>query len=351
MKAYQKISILVAVTGVLLLQAGCQKPAKVAVEPAAEKSEAEPAGGRARIEFESVVYDFGKVGPGQKLSGQFKFTNTGGALLKITGVEKCCGAVTKLDKQELAPGEMGVLQVQYTSGRIAGTMSKRLYVNSNDKATPRAELTIKAETVLKVTYEPKTLRLSLKEENAGCPKITLTSTDNEPFSITRFGSTGNAITADFDGAAKATQFVLQPKVDQGQLRKRSKGYVSIGLAYPEPGEVTIAFEAPSIFTIKPSLLVVFYDKPQQPISKTLSILNNYGEDFEIESTSSKMGYIKVLGRKRIESGYEFDLEITPPPENVEKFTDVFTVNVKGGETRAVACRGIYKASTTKPAGQ
>jgi hypothetical protein len=55
---------------------------------AAESKKAGP-----KIEFESMVYDFGKVGPGQKLNGQFKFTNTSDAPLKITKVEKCCGAV------------------------------------------------------------------------------------------------------------------------------------------------------------------------------------------------------------------------------------------------------------------
>jgi hypothetical protein len=180
--------VFIAVSFVLVILAGCQQPARVAEEPAAEAGP--------KIEFESMVYDFGKVGPGQKLNGEFKFTNTGGAPLKIIKVEKCCGAVTRLDKNELAPGESGVLHVTYTSSRMANTMSKRLYVNSNDKEIPRATLTIKAETVLKVAYEPRSLKLMLNKENAGCPDITLTSTENKPFSITSFTATNDALTAE-----------------------------------------------------------------------------------------------------------------------------------------------------------
>lgn len=345
--------ILVAASLTLALQAGCRQPAKVAVEPTAVEPVAEKAG--PKIEFESLVYDFGKVGPGQKLIGAFKFTNTGDAPLKITKVEKCCGAVTKLDQDQLAPGESGALQVQYTSSRMAGAMSKRLYVNSNDKATPRASLTIKAETVLKVAYEPKSLKLMLNEENAGCPKITLTSTDNLPFSITSFKATNDCLTAEIDSAVKATEFVLQPKADMEKLQKTRTGRISIGLAYPQPDTppetITIIFQALSRFTIRPSMLAVLYNN-HEPVKKSLWITNNYGEAIEIESAASKEGYVKVLSQSKAGNGYQFSLEITPPPgEDIKRFSDTFTVNLKGGETLVVACRGMYKAATTKPAGQ
>lgn len=360
MDAYQKITVFAIVSGILALQAGCRQPAKVVIEPTAIKPVVEKAG--PKIEFESLVYDFGKVGPGLKLNGQFKFTNTGDALLKIAGVEKCCGAVTKLNKQVLAPGESGVLDVQYTSGRIAGGMMKRLYVNSNDKATPKATLTIKAETVLKVACEPQSMKLVLNKENAGCPKITIKSTDKQPFSITSFAATGNCLTAEIDSSVKATEFVLEPKVDMDKLQKTRTGRISIGVAFFRPGEapeiVSVTFQALSRFTLRPSMLVVLYDKPGEAVKKSLLITNNYGEDFEIESAASKEGYIKVLSQNKAGNGYQFALEITPPPvEGVKRFNDTFTIKLKDGESLDVVCRGMYRAPTTtkaaapKPAGQ
>jgi len=354
MSAYQKNGFFAVCLGILALQGGCRQPAKVAVEPSAVKPVVEKAG--PKIEFESLVYDFGKVGPGQKLDGQFKFTNNGDALLKITGVEKCCGAVTKLEKKELSPGESGVLDVQYTSGRIAGGMMKRLYVNSNDKATPKATLTIKAETVLKVVCEPQSLRLVMNQENAGCPKITLKSTDNQPFSITSFAATGDCLTAEIDSSVKATQFVLEPKADMEKLQKIRTGRISIRLAYSQPNTppetVSIIFQALSRFTIRPSMLVVLYDKPGEAVKKSLWITNNYNEDFEIESAASKEGYIKVLSQNKSGNGCQFTLEITPPEgTDVKRFTDTFTIKLKDGESLGIVCRGMYRAPATKPAGQ
>ena len=333
----RRYMFVIVVSCIFFLFAGCQQQAKVTEKPAGPK-----------IEFESTVYDFGKVGPAQRLNGEFKFTNTGDALLKITKVEKCCGAVTQLDKKELAPGESGVLKVQYTSSRTATKIMKRLYVNSNDKETPRATLTIKAETVLKVAYEPRNMRLMLNKENAGCPKIKLKSTKNKPFSITSFTATNDALTADFDSSVEATQFVLEPKADLEKLMSRKSGRINISVAFPEPGAkpetITIVFQSLSRFTIRPSMLIILYDSQNKPVKKLLWITNNYDEDFEIESTSIKEDNIKVLSQKKVGKRYQFELEITPPTgTDVKRFSDTFKINLKGGEILEIPCRGIYRA--------
>lgn len=331
---------------------GIYSSAKVTAEPAVAESDKT----RPKIEFESLVHDFGKVGPGKKLLGEFKFINTGDAPLKITKVEKCCGVVTKLDKEQLAPGESGVLKVQYTSSRTANKIMKCLYVNSNDKEMPRATLTIKAETVLRVDYEPKSLKFLLNDEDLNCPRITLTSNDNKPFSITKFQTTNDTLTAEIDSSVQATEFVLEPKVDIEKLQNRKSGLINISVSYPEPDAasetVMITFQALSRFSIRPSMLVVMYNKPTEPIKKSLWITNNYDEDFEIESTSIKEGNIKVLSQRKVGKRYQFELEITPPPgEDVKRFNDTFTINLKDGEKLEVPCRGIYRAPKTKKAGE
>ena len=343
--------IIIAISCVFFLLSGCQQQAKIAEEPAAA---AESKKGGPKIEFESMVYDFDKVGPRQKLNGEFKFTNTGDAPLNITKVEKCCGAVTKLDKEKLAPGESGVLKVQYTSSSMPNKITKKLYVNSNDKSNPRAALTIQAETVLRVDYKPKRIKLLLKDENADCPEITLTSVKNEPFSITSFQVTNDSLTADFDPTVKAAEFVLQPKADIERLQKRSSGVINIGLAFDdsESEMVRIIFQALSRFSLRPSMLIVTYDNPEVPVKKTLWLTNNYGEDFEVESTSIKEGHVKVVNQRKVGNRYQFELEITSPSgEDVKRFSDNFTIRLKDGETLEVPCRGIYRAQTIKKATQ
>jgi hypothetical protein len=153
-----------------------------------------------KISFEQRVCDLGRVGLGTKNSCEFKFTNTGQGLLKITNVKSTCGCtVAQLDKKEYAPGESGTIKATYTAPNTTTATQKSIYVLSNDKANPNVRLTIKAEVVQIVQALPAKLNLSLREKNLGLNEITIHSLDNQPFSIKSFASTNcNCITADAD---------------------------------------------------------------------------------------------------------------------------------------------------------
>jgi hypothetical protein len=137
------------------------------------------------IAFEKLVYDFGQVGPGTSHTGRLEFVNSGSNRLEITEVKGCCGVVPKLadNKKEYGPGERGTLELQYSAASRPEPVVRQIYVSSNDPAHRRMELTIKANIVSKVAYEPTTVQLSLLEENGVPPTLTLTSTDGTPFSI------------------------------------------------------------------------------------------------------------------------------------------------------------------------
>jgi hypothetical protein len=198
------VFVCLIVSCALLLQAGCQEQTKVAEEPETlvkepstirvepneplEKAEtaAEPNGLSPKITFEKVVHDFGRVGPRAKKTGEIKFTNTGDSLLKITKVSKCCGVVAKLDKgkTQYAPGESGAVNVEWTSGPRPSVFTKQLTVHSNDRTNPAVILTVKAKIVLQIVWQPRILKLLPNKDNAGCPKVSVRSLDNRPFSIT-----------------------------------------------------------------------------------------------------------------------------------------------------------------------
>lgn len=304
-----------------------------------------------RIRFEKTMYDFGKVGPRSRNSCEFKFTNAGGGVLKISEVKTTCGCtVPKLSKREYAPGESGTIAITYYADTQAGPTSERSYVVSNDKANSRVTLTIKAEIVPKVNYEPRRIELSVKEENAGCPDITLSSIDGRPFAIKLFRSTANAITVDYDPSVEATKFVLKPKVNVEKLLKGFKGQIGIHLTHPECKEVVIPFDALAEFEAKPASINVLKAKPKEPVIREVLVLNNYGDDFEIESVSSKKGVIKVLSQEKIGEQYKFELEITPPviKDKTKMVMDVLFVNIKGGKRLEVPCRVFYAVRARKP---
>ncbi|MBN2181094.1 MAG: DUF1573 domain-containing protein [Sedimentisphaerales bacterium] len=350
MKQHWFIAFLFVVGVVLLLNSGCQGPAKVEGEQKSVTAEsgklvpveADQNQPKAKIKFEKVVVDFGKVGPGSKSTDKVKFTNAGEGVLKITKVGQCCGVATKLEKDAYAPGESGILEIIYTATAQIGKFNRTLVVHSNDKAESGTKLTIKAEIVEKVACKPDKLRLFLDEENAGCAKLEIRSLDNQPFKITRFISTGNCITADFDPEKEAAEFVLELKADVEKLQNNQKGSIEISLTHPEGKIAYVRFDVLPKFSVSPPILVVFNAEPQKPIIRPVLVFNNYEEDFEIESTSSKENLVKVINQNKIDNGYQLDVEITPPErENRLRFTDVFSINIKGGEQKTITCNGYY----------
>ncbi len=336
----------------LLLQAGCEEEAMAPRELGSDWFQQQTqmamapryATSLSRITFEKVTHNFGDVGPGTNHFCEFRFTNTGEDVLKISQVDKTCGCTPfLLEKTEYAPGESGTLKVRYYAESEHGSTTKQLFVHSNDRGNPKVALAIKARVIAKVKSEPSTLSLSLKHQNAGCPQITLTSLDNQPFSIRSFKSTANCVTADYNPSAKATRFVLQPKVDMAKLEKTLNGRIEIGLTHPECKTLTIGLNALPRFSVAPHPIVVHSAQAKTPVTRKVRIQNNYKDDFELESVYSKKGTVKVLSNTRLVDGYELDLSITPPDtiNTTGVFTDVVYVKVKGGRNLEIPCSGFY----------
>lgn len=351
MRRKQILTGFLIVCSTLSLNNGCQKPNEISKAPettpetankitadlSAETNNLFP-----QIIIENTVCDLGKIGPGTKSSGEFKFKNAGKGFLKISKVSQCCGVVTKLEKTEYAPGESGVLKFEYSDSGKLGLTERRPIIHSNDPSNPAVTLFIKAETIRKVSWEPTRLRLFPEMENAACPQLTIQSLDNQPFSITGFQSTGSCITTDYDPTIKATEFVLDLKVDMEKVSQNTSGSINLILTHPQGTLAEIPFSVLPKFTISPRSIVLQKVEQQKPVKHTIKILNNYNIEFEIESTSSQNNTIKVIKTNKVDNGYHLNIEITPPvTDNKTMFSDVFYINIKGGEQLAISCIGNY----------
>jgi hypothetical protein len=196
----------------------------------------------------------------------------------------------------------------------------------------------------------------LNKENAGCPAITIRSTERKLFSIKQFKATSRSkleedfITADFNSTVKASEFVLQPRVDLEKLRNEQGGSIEIIVARPERDRITIPFDVLPRFKVSPPSLIIFKAEPEKPVTREIWILSNYDEDFEVESSSAQQGSIKVLSQEKIENRYKFELEIAPPATETGRkgfFTDMFFINIKGGEQLKIPCRVFYSKKADK----
>ncbi|MBE2256153.1 MAG: DUF1573 domain-containing protein [Ignavibacteria bacterium] len=103
----------------------------------------------ARIQFNELKYDFGKVEEGIQLSHIFKFKNTGEETLIIKSVNAGCGCtgVTVGDKKEYREGEEGEIKVSFNTQGRSGIQSKSVYVQTNDPEKPNIDLIFTCEVI------------------------------------------------------------------------------------------------------------------------------------------------------------------------------------------------------------
>ena len=107
-----------------------------------------------RLEFEEILYDFGKIQQGNEVKHQFQFKNTGNTDLVIISLKSSCGCTAAIASTgPYKPGESGFIEVNYNSHGKFGYTHKEVQVYSNDPTSP---LTVALEGVVIAEQHPQT---------------------------------------------------------------------------------------------------------------------------------------------------------------------------------------------------
>ncbi len=102
------------------------------------------------------TYNWGKVNGAQSpLKAVVEVKNVGTESLNISEVKPGCGCTgTILDQKELAPGEIGKIDVSLNVAGVNGPITKNITISSNDAASPTKMLYLKAEIARAITMSP-----------------------------------------------------------------------------------------------------------------------------------------------------------------------------------------------------
>ena len=383
MKSSWTIVLVVIVLLALNFQLGCQESQKVlqphhTISVLPTDTPGIVVNKKPVIKVANPVLDLGVVLPSRKYNCEFEFKNIGNDELKITRIKRIYDSrmvIQQLKKRTYAPGESGTIKITYQTPMRGGKISKRLHILSNDKKNPEFALIIKATVEVQVTYKPRSMKLSLKDENAGIQPITIKSKDSRPFAIEGFTSTKDIITADFDSTVEATEFVLEPKVDMKRLKRNPKlekyltGNIKINVSHPAAGSISINYNYLPLFDISSPKIIIKDAQPQNRIVTPIWITSNYGDKVEIESISSLKNHKKVLSQQEeyVEFNYvlidgsfswtckgdsiKLQVEVTVPPQTDKSkryFRDELRIKIKDSrDDLVVRCNGWYPRKATK----
>jgi len=375
MKKHGITRLVVIVSLAIFVIAGCQSSqtqiVEQGIEPAAESKSpqqeetkaTEPAevavtGPSAKIILIKASHDFGKLGPDSTHKATYEFKNEGEAVLLVNRIQSTCGcskptlikdgkrfSIPLKGSASFEPGEAGQVEVTFKASSVKGNVTKHLYILSDDPATPRAQLELKAEVVVKVSVQPEKVDLKLDIENAGMPDIVVKSTDGQEFSIKSIYVAKSAIKIPFDPAAKATEFVLKPEVDLEKLDKANTGVIQIKTTHPQAGTLVVRYNAKPMYELTNARYILQNVEPGESIFRENLIRSNYGKPAEIESAISRNGYMEIESQEQDGDHIKLTIKITPPDQssNAKRYiTDELTIILKDGHKLAIRCSGWFR---------
>jgi hypothetical protein len=381
MKMLKTLSFVCVIVSAIIMTAGCQpeqsKTSSQTIEPSAKLEKGvvgtstvegqDPAGAKEmvaetektpKIVLTKATHDFGAVGPSSKHVADYEFVNKGNATLLINNVQSTCGcslpvlikdgkrhSIPLKEPVPIEPGQSGRVEVTFTAGAIKGAVAKHLYILTDDPAAPRAQLELKADVTVKVSVEPDAVDLRLDQENAGMPELTVKSLDGQAFSIKSITVANKTISVPFDMNEKATQFALKPEVDMQKLEQFTTGVVQILTDHPQGGQLLVRYTAKPTYEVSNPRYILQNIEPGQTILRENLIRSNYDNVAEIESVTSRNGYMGIESQEQEGNHVKFMIKITPPAESASErryISDELTITLKDGHKLVIRCSGWFR---------
>ena len=195
------------------------------------------------LQVKAPTFNFGEIYQGDKVPHVFEFTNQGEDPLIIDRVRSSCGCTAVLiSEKTIPPGGKGELKANFNSDRFRGTISKTIYLYSNDPVRPTMQFHIKGNVLEIVAVEPAQINFGRVEaETPVTSKVVLRNQGKETLTLGKPHATAAELVVkmaevDFvSGAEVIVALELTPKPGQ----ERFSGYVLVPVDGVPKNEIRI----------------------------------------------------------------------------------------------------------------
>ncbi len=176
------------------------------------------------VAVDQEEYDFGMMDVDAEGSHDFLIANTGKGILKLVAGETSCRcALSKLDKEEVQPGDSATVTMTWTADDSIGPYRQTAVIFTNDPSQPRVTLTISGRITTAARAVPDELIFStLSAGQSANAEVSIYCYIDEPLEIVGF-KLDNPTTAEYFDVAfeplNADRLSEEPGAVSGQLMK------------------------------------------------------------------------------------------------------------------------------------
>lgn len=282
-----------------------------------------------KIQFDRLVYDFGKTGQVETVTGTFRYWNEGDGVLRIKPPESSCGCtVASLKPDTLVPGETGELGFTFNLGKTRAMLEKHITVLSNDPASPEVRLVIRADYT--PLYEAIPMMVSPLLARDGRPTnflVALTRTDGKPLRIRKLEPSKPWITAALEPgpAGDRTNAGVRIEVRSDGQPRRFSEYVQVYDVAQTNSPVTMIYVYGQVLgdlALTPE--AIYWDLPEPAklkapladaiVTRRVTIRAVDGRRFELGNPRSTVPALELeLTRQENGAAYELRAKLSNPP--------------------------------------
>lgn len=200
------------------------------------------------LSLDKEFVDFGTMNQHESRDTQVKVTNKGGGILNITGVEADCGCtVPVLLKEQLAPGESTVIDINFNSKTFNGNVTKMVHIFSNDPMNSDKTFYIQANVFTTLLVEPASQRVGFSQSPVGksVTKMAVFTATTAPELVieankSRRGLFDISVINNYEGNPQQSALVVTIPQDITGGRQRDNVRVKTNIAGHESVDIEIA---------------------------------------------------------------------------------------------------------------
>jgi hypothetical protein len=207
-----------------------------------------------KIQFETPIYDFGRVKSGELVKHNFVFTNTGNALLIINSVNPGCGCTTIGDwTKQVEPGMTGVVPIQFNTANYNGPVIKTPSLNCNITNQPTVVMQLKGTVYKPYDVIPPVAVLNiLPDSDRASVVVTITNQTEELLMLAAPESNNRMFAAELKTNVLGKGYELTistvPPLGMGNVQAQ----ISLRTGWTNPPNISVT----AVANIQPAVMVI-----------------------------------------------------------------------------------------------
>jgi len=273
------------------------------------------------IQCDNPMYDFGKVGIGEKVNHTYIVTNTGTETLQITNVKPGCHCTTARDwTHEIAPGKTGEIPVVFDSTGFSGPITRSIDVYSNAKNEPRKTLQLKGTIWKPINVTPANAVISFPPDstNEMSTTVRLVNETENPVTFSNVVSANGHFDAVLKEAKPGKEYELVITAHPPFAAGNTQGMITVNTSLastPLIHVTAMAVVTPAV-QVSPSQIAL-YPQPDRAVTNRVTILGNTTNVLSLSNPKSSDSRIEVEIQPGFRKGMFTLLVIVPPGFTLE----------------------------------